>query len=66
MLKLQKQAYLWFTAGVIFLFISIRDIFFVGASDNSGLIIFFEVIAGLCFCLLALIQWRKSKNQKAA
>lgn len=66
MIKLQSQMYLWAIAGMIFILVSIRDIFFAGVSDKSSLIISFEVIAGLCFTLLAIIQWRKSKNQKAA
>jgi hypothetical protein len=66
MTKLEKGSVLWLVAGIIFILVSIRDILFVGASNKSGMLISFELIAGICLILLALIQWRKQKPKKAA
>jgi hypothetical protein len=66
MTKLDRGSMLWLLAGIIFLSISIRDIFFEAASNKSGMIISFEVIAGICLVLLALIQWRRNRTNKAA
>ncbi len=66
MIKPEKQFLLWLVAGIIFLAVSIHDIFFAGSMNKSGMIIALEVIGGFCFILLALIQWRKYKNEKVA
>jgi len=64
MSKLQKQSLLWLAAGIIFLAVSVHDIFFPGGANKPGIIVGLEVIGGFCFILLALIQWRKHRNEK--
>lgn len=63
--KLEKESLLWLVAGLIFLAVSIHDIFFPGATNKPGIIIALEIIGGFCFILLALMRWRKYKNEKA-
>lgn len=64
--KVKKQSLLWLIAGIIFISVSIHDIFFGGAPNKSGIMIALEVIAGFCCTLNALRQWRKYEIKKAA
>ncbi|MCB0712217.1 MAG: hypothetical protein KDD67_07795 [Ignavibacteriae bacterium] len=48
-------------AGVLFLIVGAYDLFFSTEGGKSNFVIALEVIAGLCFVLNGLIQWRKSR-----
>ena len=63
----RKQFLVWTTiAGVLFLIVGGHDVFFVATNDKSGVVIALEVVAGICFLLNALLQWRKYRKSGAA
>lgn len=58
----EKQFVIWTSiAGVLFLIVGAYDLFIATEGDKSNFVIALEVIAGLCFVLNGLIQWRKSR-----
>jgi uncharacterized membrane protein len=65
--KEQKKFVLWLAvAGFLFLVVSIHDVFFPETSNKSALMIFFEIVAAVCFFLNSLIQWRKHRKNELA
>lgn len=56
----KKQFLIWLTiAGILFMIVGIHDLFFVTAINKSTFMIVLEIVAGLCFLLNVLIQWRR-------
>ncbi len=49
------------TAGLLFMLVGMYDLVFSSAVDKSGFVIALELVAGFCFLLIALLQWRKSR-----
>ncbi len=66
MKKEQKTILLWSAAGILFLILSIYDIFFAGQSTKSGFFLILEIIAGLSCIGNAFVHWRKCMGMKAA
>lgn len=58
--KIRRESLQWFVVGLIFIAVSIHDVFFAGQTSKSAIIIVLEVIGAVCFSLVALKQWRKS------
>ena len=56
----KKQFLMWITiAGVLFMIVGVHDLFFLTTINKSEFLIILEIVAGLCFLLNALMQWRK-------
>ncbi len=54
-----KQFVMWTTiAGILFTLVGIYDLAFLSTIDKSGFVIALELVAGFCFLLIALLQWR--------
>lgn len=59
----RKQFIIWMViAGIIFIIISIHDLFFLKDFNKSNFLIGLEIVAGLLFLLNAFVQWKKSKS----
>ena len=59
----KRQFLIWiFIAGILFLIVGIHDLIYLSTAQKSGFMIALEFVAGGCFLLNTVLQWRRNNT----